>query len=131
MIKQKANEIEQEREHILNYANQNGFIIKPYNFFVEATYKGIYGIYANDKLVYIGQSKDVLKRYKAHMTHIINNKSEEDKCWKYDMLRFLKENGFVISFQQIADVGLEENLDTVEIALISNLQPLLNIAHRN
>lgn len=108
------------------YAEENDFVVD--DRFDSLDIMGVYGIYSNGVLLYIGKSKCIGNRFLAHMKHIIENESEEDKEWKYTMLRYVKNSGYKISFRVIAQVFDESTLDDIERSLIWLNEPKLNKA---
>lgn len=94
--------------------------------------RGIYGIYINDKICYIGRTKESFKeRMRDHAKNIEN--SDE---YKYRILRKAKQNGNRVSMCPliaIEDLKMENKrsfttneLNCMELALITYLKPMLN-----
>ena len=93
---------------------------------------GIYGIMIEDELVYIGQSKDIVKRCKQHSYKII--KSEEN-CKKYksdftplyiEVRKAFYDNKH-IKFVILERVFYESSLKYIESYYINKYSPRLNI----
>lgn len=90
---------------------------------------GIYGIYANNKLVYIGQSTQMETRWKAHTSYIISGRIDYGgNMVRQSVLHFLWDNGFNITFKIIC-VCTPEELDRAEQEYIFLYQPMLNITY--
>lgn len=113
-------------QRVITYARENDFILD--ERFTDFDFMGIYGIYSNGVLLYIGKSTCVGDRIKAHMTHIVRNETEEDKDWKYQMLRYCRNSGSKVSFRVLAQVYSETILDDIERSLIWQYEPKLNKA---
>ena len=90
---------------------------------------GIYGIYANNKLLYIGQSTQMEMRWKAHTSYIVSGRLDYGgNMTRQSALHFLWDNGFHITFK-IMCVCAPEELDQAEREYIFLYQPMLNITH--
>lgn len=85
---------------------------------------GIYAIYIEDKLVYIGQSRDMLKRVCQHLECIDKCNSPRD-CNKYRVLHMAQIKSKKISFD-VMQYAAEDDLDKVEGELIRKYIPDLN-----
>ena len=97
---------------------------------------GIYGIYVDDKLVYIGQTMDNFKaRFQGHKTNLKNS----DK-YLYRYLRVAKEGGAEIALRPLIMIetlnispGIsirERDLKMMELALIDLYKPVCNLQGR-
>lgn len=87
---------------------------------------GIYGIWINDKLVYIGSSKDVLLRWCFHQTHTFYDFGQHDyKEKKYEILREAKSAGCRVSFN-LLEKCKEGALRILEVRYINQYKPVLN-----
>ena len=88
---------------------------------------GIYGIYLEDKLVYIGKSKNMLRRWAQHMEEI---EYKGATTVKYDVLRQAMKLGYQISFKELILIKEEEKrtdkLDILEGEMIRKHLPPLN-----
>ena len=95
--------------------------------------KGIYGIYAGNKLVYIGKTFQSFKeRFNEHMSAF-----RHDDSYKYQKLRLYKEAGMEIQLRPIVileDLQMEHKrtinnteLSCMELALIQAFKPELNV----
>lgn len=94
---------------------------------------GIYGIFVDDKIVYIGKTTTSFKkRYQQHLTHVKNN----DPTFKYEMLRKYKEEGCHIYLRPLITVEQlsvltnrvidKEVLGWIELSFIIYFKPELN-----
>lgn len=86
--------------------------------------KGIYGIYVDDTLYYIGSSINLRDRLLTHCSEIYTNK--EQKETKYIILKELIDNGGKLSFKVLDSEITEENRYEIEYKYIRELCPLLN-----
>lgn len=82
---------------------------------------GIYQIFLNNSLVYIGQSQNMLHRIASHMYEIEHNK----KSNKYIQLRRAKQHGCKIRFDVITHCK-DDELDQLEGQYIRQYLPPLN-----
>ena len=83
---------------------------------------GIYAIYIDKKLVYLGKSADMITRVANHMYHI--DYQDQPKTNKYVQLYRAKEAGHKITF----DVFMKcDEIDVTEAKLIREYLPPLNI----
>lgn len=88
---------------------------------------GIYGIWIDEKLVYIGSSTDVLLRWSFHQTHTFYDFGQHDyKEDKYRIFREAKERGCRIHFQLLEKCP-KGALNILERRYINNLKPALNM----
>lgn len=86
---------------------------------------GIYAIYCNDEIVYIGKSTDLLKRFIAHKAHIFCPFADEYNRPKYKELRRAIDNGFNIRLDMLEECG-DGELGLREAVLIQKYVPALN-----
>lgn len=100
--------------------------------------KGIYGIYVNNNLVYIGSTYESFKsRFIVHKGHI---KRGENDLFLYRKIREALNNGRNVEFKPIIileDLKMEhkktineKEMKCMEMALIITLQPIYNISGR-
>ena len=82
---------------------------------------GIYQIFINNTLVYIGQSQSMLDRLASHMYHIEN----PGKTNKYIQLRRARDNGCKVRFDVLSYCS-EDELDKYEGMYIRQYMPPLN-----
>lgn len=96
--------------------------------------RGIYGIYCNDKLVYIGKTDvDFETRFKQHK-YAVESGSTSQYLYKY-LIMMKKDEGCVITLKPLVNVknlkvkGTIRNRDieAMELALIQLYQPICNI----
>lgn len=82
---------------------------------------GIYGIYLNDKLVYVGESKNIAHRFLQHMYNMIKEETE----WGIKLQHLL--DGVVKVRLEIIETNLvsEEERTERELHYIKKLLPLL------
>lgn len=91
--------------------------------------QGIYAVSCQGKdlvqpiLLYIGQSRNILKRISAHMAHIKNPYTKESYQNKYKIMRKLINDGYTIKFDVLEYTFL---LDQREGYWIREKQPPLN-----
>ena len=89
--------------------------------------QGIYGIYVDGKLVYIGKSADMLHRVASHIL-AIDNIGKDARGHKYLILRQSKESGLRVAFDVLEYIdGTKEDLDTAEGKWIRKERPVLNM----
>ena len=87
---------------------------------------GIYGIYIQDNLVYVGQSKSLLNRWIAHKINTLYNYGQHDyQEEKYEILREAYQAGFSISCKPI-EFCEPKDLNVRESSWIKELKPILN-----
>lgn len=99
---------------------------------VDAGYKekynhyGIYCIKVDDKIVYIGKARNMLKRIAQHMAEIEMNHDKN----MYNVLRQLKENHH-IGFDVLTDTteGDDDEMGVAEAYAIRRHHPCLNIQY--
>ena len=90
-------------------------------------YPGIYEIRIDDQTVYIGKSKNMLRRLAQHWVGV-NTESER----KYRILSEAKNNGHTVSFgvlhyaEELLPLRLDEELGEKEGEFIRELKPALN-----
>lgn len=90
---------------------------------------GIYGIYIQNNLVYVGQSKSLLNRWIAHKINTLYNYGQHDyQEEKYEILREAYQAGFSISCRPI-EFCEPKDLNVREGAWIKELKPILNGGH--
>ena len=90
---------------------------------------GIYGIYIQDNLVYVGQSKSLLNRWVAHKINTLYDYGQHDyKEEKYAIFREAYQAGFSICCKPI-EFCEPKDLNVREWAWISELKPILNGGH--
>ena len=88
---------------------------------------GVYCIKANDEILYIGKSDDMLRRLAEHYVGI-KTRSEQ----KYDILATIKKRGYKVSFYVMYDAveweraAIEEEIGKKEGELIRAHMPPLN-----
>lgn len=85
---------------------------------------GIYGIYIEDKLVYIGKSKFMLRRICEHMSQISSKNSKKSN--KYQVLDEAMERGLKVRFDVIEYVSDDEERGKQEGVYIREYAPTLN-----
>ena len=89
--------------------------------------QGIYGIYVNNKLVYIGKSANMLWRVASHIL-AIDGIGKDAKGNKYKILSQAKNNGLQISFDVLEYIdGTSSDLDRAEEKWINQELPVLNM----
>lgn len=97
---------------------------------------GVYGIYLNQELVYIGSSVHCMTRFYQHKRKIVIEESK--RCaWKdytlvYNELRKAYQNNLNISFEiidEIDDVNDVQFLRALERAYIRILKPKFNVSN--
>lgn len=103
-------------------------------FLEEYNIMGIYGIYLQDNLIYIGQSNNVGKRWIIHKTHITRSPSQcrnymGDNCPLYNFLRNYYQAGIKISFSVLEIVSNKEELNQKELEYIKKFNPKCNIRY--
>ena len=89
---------------------------------------GIYGIYDNDELIYIGQTRKFSDRFSQHKSGF---KYEDKPLYIY--MRKQKENGHILSIKPIIDIEKinvesisRRDLEAMELALITLYKPKCN-----
>lgn len=86
---------------------------------------GIYGIYCDGKLVYVGKSTDLLKRFIAHKANTFCSESKEYNSRKYTELRNAAAKGYHIHLEPLEYCG-KDVLNSREDFYIGQYQPALN-----
>lgn len=94
---------------------------------------GVYCIKVYGVIVYVGKSRNMLKRVAQHMAEIEMNHDKN----MYNVLRKLKENGASISFDVLRVIGergineelWDDEMGKSEAVLISSYRPCLNIQY--
>lgn len=94
--------------------------------------QGIYGIKINNKIIYVGQSKDIIERCKQHTYKIIKpiekcKKYKNDFIPLYNELRELFYNNYFIKFIILERINDENQLTEKELYYINKYKPKLNI----
>lgn len=90
--------------------------------------RGVYGIYFNNELMYVGKSKDVAKRLIRHRGDMIRNKHHNTQLQaEYNRLR---NPSLQVKYKVLAD-GILFNLSEMEVELIKKLKPKCNVQHNN
>ena len=89
---------------------------------------GIYGIYINNKLVYVGKSKDLLARVANHCLLIDGyGKPNEVNANKYKILRQARDQGYKVRFDVLCYTDQDEDkLGQAEADYIHIFLPKLN-----
>ena len=97
-------------------------------------HSGIYSISIEDKLVYIGRSKNMKNRIMSHMRNIQNPEQEKNRetaakrgHHKYEVLNQAYENGIPIGFDVVCYCN-ETELNRMESYFIKTYIPPLNFA---
>ena len=86
---------------------------------------GVYGIYSNNKLVYVGKSNNLFNRFVAHQMNTFEEQEKEYNSKKYVALRQAALAGARIEIRIICYCKPEQLSNTQEF-YISNLYPPLN-----
>lgn len=86
---------------------------------------GIYGIYCDNRLVYIGKSADLLKRFIAHKANTFCDESPEYNSKKYVEMREACLKGHSIQIQ-VLEYCDKADLSSREDFYIEHYQPALN-----
>lgn len=89
---------------------------------------GVYGIYVNDELAYIGESNNLIERWMSHTRKVLPKKDSKDKecnTAKYRYLRLQHKRGKTIEFRVLE--LRDKNLKQRETQLIIELNPPLNV----
>lgn len=86
---------------------------------------GIYGIYCEDELIYIGKSTDMLKRFIAHKTNTICSESNEYNRPMYMEMRRALNAGLNIHCEEL-EFCTKEELNSKEDYYIGLHLPPLN-----
>lgn len=95
---------------------------------------GIYGIYLQNKLIYIGQSNNIGKRWVTHKTHIIREPSKcrdymGDNYPLYNFLRSYYQAGIDISFSILEIINDKSELNQKESEYIKKFNPICNVRY--
>lgn len=85
---------------------------------------GVYGIYVDDKLVYIGSALNMYNRIREHCSHMYSN--EDNFGEKYIHLHKYILNGSIISFKIIDKNITLDNRYNIEYQYIEKYKPELN-----
>lgn len=86
----------------------------------------IYGIYADDFLIYIGKtSRSVEKRFKEHKAAV--EKLDDNAQRIHRIIRELKDSGAKIQLRTLYEVEDANELRVLEDNLIFRLQPIGNV----
>ena len=85
---------------------------------------GIYGIYIEDKLVYIGKSKFMLRRVCEHMGQISSKNAKKSN--KYQVIDEAMKRGFKVRFDVIDYISDDEYRGKQEGVYIREYAPILN-----
>ena len=94
----------------------------------DLAHPGVYGIFIKSRLVYIGQSQDMLVRYYSHLI-----RTNLAKTNKYTILREALERGWDVNFvpmyysTKVDKASLQADLDEAESRLIRAFVPPLNV----
>ena len=86
---------------------------------------GIYGILIDNKVVYVGKSKNIFKRIRAEGSHIKRIGNDKEQCRKYELLRAAQDEGHKIAFT-IIELCSEEKIDERKDFYLLALKPILN-----
>lgn len=120
---------EQEREIFEAAVAANIEIIKMAGAAEKYDHYGIYCIMVDKKIVYVGKSRNMLKRIAQHMYEIANNEKKNMYC----VLRELRESSHSIAFdvlETIEESGNQQEDDDkigfAEARLIRHYLPCLN-----
>ena len=87
---------------------------------------GIYGIFVNDSLIYIGQSMDIEKRFIQH-----KNKLGKDQGCLYTIIEICKNRGSEVKLKVLEIIEDKEERLKREKYLIELFQPLANTVYTN
>lgn len=101
-------------------------ILKPYKIM------GIYGIYLGEELIYIGQSKNIAKRFLQHRYCILNKNKNFNKCSNINLPMYkLLYNAYLagerIRFGVLKIVNNKDLLFDEETKYIKKFYPTYNI----
>ena len=81
---------------------------------------GVYGIYIDNRLVYVGKSKDLRTRSDTHRTRILHS----NDVW-YPLARDFHQRGHILTLKVLEQTSLED-LEKTETKYIQKLKPLFN-----
>lgn len=87
---------------------------------------GVYVIYIDESMAYIGKSKEMKQRIANHLFHINHPELKEGKAHKYEILRQAINNGHQINFNFLARNIKDDELGWIEGELIRGYKPPLN-----
>ena len=122
-ISQRNNQL---RFYDLLYSNKQKKILEPFNVM------GVYGIFVNNEIIYIGSSKNIGERIITHKHHILKPIEKCLKCKKdflpiYIKLRELYNKDKDFYFGIIEKVNDEYQLRLKERQYIKTLNPKYNV----
>ena len=117
---------EQDKERFEAAVSANILTIVDKGFESKYDHYGIYCIKVDGVIVYVGKSRNMLKRVAQHMAEIEMNTDKN----MYNVLRELKKN-HAISFDVLADTteGEDDELGFAEAYAIRHHKPCLNIQY--
>lgn len=100
---------------------------KESGFYDKYNHAGVYCIYIDDRLSYIGSASDMKRRVSNHLSNITLEKPT-DKAYKYKILRLAHKRGHKISFDVLyySATGTTKDLRENERRLIEEHNPPLN-----
>lgn len=87
---------------------------------------GIYGIFVDDSLIYIGQSVDIKKRFIQH-----KNKLDKSQGCLYTIIEICKNYGSQVTLKVLEIIEDKEERLKREKYLIQLFQPLANTVYTN
>lgn len=98
--------------------------------FSEFTGKGVYAIYSNDEIIYIGSTNNFKKRFAAHY-YDFNNSSKP----LYAKMRRDKAEGKIVTIAPLINVEslytkdeiTDRDIQAMELALINLYRPICNL----
>ena len=96
----------------------------PQEYHAKYAAAGIYSIYIDDNLVYIGKSKFMLRRICEHMAQISSKNAKKSN--KYQVIDEALERGLRVRFDVIAYVSDDEERGYQEGVFIRKYAPILN-----
>lgn len=114
--------IKHQEEQIKNNLIQNGYQSK-------YDHAGIYCIQANDLIIYVGKSINMLNRIVNHIVEITKSNPREHK---YKILKQLQQAGYCLKFNVLYDSpkklpdAIEKDIGYKEGVFIRKYKPLLN-----
>ena len=119
----------------MNYKSKNDYIDEWYNEKLQDDYMkkkyyhaGVYALYINDKVVYVGKSNDMLKRIAQHIGSVYF----DTKTHKYKILYEALEKDYEVTFGVLYDSpyinseAMFVDIGYQEAIWINELQPPLN-----
>lgn len=86
---------------------------------------GVYALYCDDNLVYVGKSTNLLNRWIAHKCHVMCDESKEYNRPMYQELRRAMNLGHAITANLLEYCDID-NLETKEDEYIAKYLPALN-----